>query len=413
VSLSLETRLLCVITSDASIILLRGQLRFLREAGLEVSVISSPGTDLNAVPGDEGVHAHAVPMVREIGGLSDLVSLWRLWRLMRRHRPAITNVGTPKAGLLGGLASYLSGVPCRVYTLHGLRCETTRGLKRWGLLLAEWVACRCAHRVICVSESLRQKAVALGVLDPGRAVVLGAGSCNGVDPNRFAPTAERLRKAAALRRALGIPAIAPVIGFIGRFTRDKGVSELVEAFFQLRAEYPDLHLMLVGDFEDGDPISNRIREAIQDDPRIILRGTVKDTAPYYHVMDILALPTYREGFPIVVLEAHAAAKPVVTTRATGAVDAVLDNITGFQVPVGNVGALAVALARLLADPALAKRMGFAGRERVLREFRREVVWMALEEEYRNLLREKGLPLPQAKTMQALQAVASSADFASR
>jgi len=410
---SLPTRLLYVTTSDVSLILLRGQLRFLRDAGFEVSAISSPGRSLDAASEAEGVQTHAVPMVREVGGLADILSLWRLWRLMRRYRPVITNVSTPKAGLLGGLASYLSGVPCRIYTLRGLRCETATGLKRWALLFAERVACQCAHRVICVSESLRQKAVALAVVDPGCAVVLGPGSSNGVDPDRFAPTVELLGQAAPLRRALGIPPDAPVIGFVGRFTRDKGVSELVQAFCQLHTEYPELRLLLVGDFEDGDPVSDQIRSMVASDPHIIFTGTVRDTAPYYHLMDILALPTYREGFPNAVIEAHAAAKPVVTTDATGAVDAVLDGITGIQVPVRNAGALAEALAGLLANPQVADRMGLAGREHVMREFRQEIIWMALEEEYLNLLRAKGMPLPQVRARQELQALASSSGFAPR
>jgi glycosyltransferase involved in cell wall biosynthesis len=400
--LSSPIRLMQIGTAALSIGLMRGQLKFLREAGFEVSVVSSPGPQLFAAARDEGVQAHSVPMAREISGFSDLVSLWRLWRLMRRVRPALTNVGTPKAGLLGGIAAYLSRVPCRVYTLRGLRCETSAGWKRWCLVFAERVACRCAHRVICVSDSLREKAVELGIADRNKFVVLASGSSNGVDTDRFTRTPERLRQASTLRKNLGIPESARVIGFVGRFTRDKGIAELIDAYAELRRQRPDIYLLLVGDFEEGDPVGSAIRKAIKDDAQIIHPGMVQDAAPYYLLMNVLALPTFREGFPNTALEAYAAGTPVVTTRATGARDAVQDGVTGTLVPVGDAASLAAALARLIDRPDIAEQMGRAGYARVQREFRQEFVWKALEGEFSSLLQEKGLPLPNAGDVNAMQ-----------
>jgi glycosyltransferase involved in cell wall biosynthesis len=398
-------------TADLSISLMRGQLKFLREAGFEVSVVSSPGPKLYAVAADEGVEAYPVPMAREISGLSDIISLWRLWRLMWRVRPIVTNVGTPKAGLLGGISACLSRVPCRVYTLRGLRCETSTGWKRKCLVLAERVACHCAHRVICVSNSLREKAIELGIADPRKFVVLASGSSNGVDIDRFASTSERLREAAALRNSLGIPTNAQIVGFVGRFTRDKGISELIGAFVQLRRQLPNLYLLLVGDFEEGDPIPSDIRKAIENDPQIIHIGMVQDPAPYYYLMNVLALPTHREGFPNTVLEAHVAGKPVVTTHATGARDAVQNGITGILVPVGDTDSLASALSQLIEQPEIAQQMGTAGHDRVQREFRQEFVWKALEMAFLSLLQEKGLPVPQARAASALQRLNSPVNLA--
>ena len=374
---------------------LRGQLGYLRDAGFDVTVVTAPGEGLDQARLSEDVRAIAVPMIRSISPGRDLVALWRLWRIVRRLRPAITNVGTPKAGLLAGIAAWLSRVPCRVYTLHGLRLETARGPVRPVLWLAEWLACRAAHRVICVSESVRRKALALRLVTPERAVVLGAGSCNGVDESRCAPGPEASRRARELRQSLGIPPDAPVAGFVGRLTRDKGIPELVDAYFRLRSEFPDLRLLLVGDFEDGDPIDPALRRGIEADPGILRTGFVRDVVPYYHVVDILLLPTYREGFPNAVLEAHAAGKPVIATRATGVVDAVADGADGILVPIGDPVALAEAAALLLRDPALAAGMGRAGRERILLHFRRKDVWNALLREYVELLGRKGLPLPRA------------------
>jgi len=260
-------------------------------------------------------------------------------------------------------------------------------------MLSEFVACLSAHRVICVSQSLRQKAVAMGLVKPERTVVLGSGSSNGVDESRFAPGADRSQHAAQLRKRLGIPLQAPVVGFVGRFTRDKGVAELIEAYSRLRRCFAELRLLLVGDFEKGDSIPPAIRHYIETESQIIKPGFVQDPTLYYHVMDVLALPSHREGFPNVVLEAHAAGRPVVATRSTGVEDAVIDGVTGILVPVGDAGALTEALGLLLKDTKLASTLGSAGRERVRREFRQERIWEALVQEYLWLLRAKGLSIP--------------------
>lgn len=402
-----EPRLLLLTTSALSLNLLRGQLRFFREAGFDVTVACSPDPFLHSVGCEEHVRAEAIPMSREIDPLRDLISLWRIWKCILRIRPAITSVSTPKAGLLGGLAAWLSGVPCRVYVLRGLRGETSQGTRRWFLLFFERLACRTAHRVICVSPSLRQEAIGCGVVAPDRAVVLGEGSSNGVDVSRFAPTPERLRQASALRTSLGIPCDAAVAGFVGRFTRDKGIQDLLQAFSCLREWFPELRLLLVGEFEKEDAVPAGIRDRIFADPQIICTGFVSDPASYYHVMDILALPSHREGFPNAVLEAHAAGKPVVGARATGIVDAVSDGLDGILVPVGDARALAEAIADLLRHPQLAAQMGRAGRKRVEREFHPHRIWAALFDEYSRLLHERGLPAPR-KTINSSSIVSGGA-----
>jgi glycosyltransferase involved in cell wall biosynthesis len=247
--------------------------------------------------------------------------------------------------------------------------------------------------VICVSESLRQKAIELGIVDASRTTVLGGGSCNGIDAGRLAPTTEALRRGRRIREKLGIPANVPVIGFVGRLTKDKGISELANAYCELRKKFPELRLLLVGEMEGGDPLTARIRSYLESEPGIMRTGFVTDPTSYYHVMDMLALPTYREGFPTVALEASAAGKPVVAARATGAVDAVVDKVTGILVPVGDSTALASALELLLRDRELAASLGAAGRERVQREFQQERVWEALGQEYSRLLNAIGSCVP--------------------
>ncbi len=376
-----------ILTSSLSVRFVEGQAKYLGKKGYDVVVVSSLGEELSKAA-REGTQTVEVAMEREISPWKDAASFWKLLCVIARLRPTITNVGTPKAGLLGGVAAWLCRVPCRYYTLYGLRCETTLGLKRKLLLLTERIACRCAHRVICVSESLRQKAIELGVVDAKSTIVFAAGSCTGVDAERFAPTAEALRRGEAIRRDLGIPAGAPVAGFVGRLTKDKGVCELVEAYLELRKTIPEARLLLVGDPEEGDALPAAVRERIGREAGILCTGFVQDAADYYHAMDVLALPSYREGFGNVLLEANAAGKPVIAARATGATDAVVDGVTGMLVPVGDSGTLARALELLLNDRRMAEAMGSAGRERVRREFRPEVVWEAMAREYSRALRER-------------------------
>jgi glycosyltransferase involved in cell wall biosynthesis len=403
-------RLLNVVNSSLMVGKLPGQLQYLHERGFDVVVISPGGEGLDRMARLDGVRAIEMLMARRISVVRDVASLWRLVRVIGVLRPTITNVGTPKAGLLAGLAAWMNGVPCRVYTLRGLRFETTKGVKRRLLIYAERLACCFAHRVICVSHSVREKAIDTGLTTREKTVVFGSGSSNGVDVQRFAPTPHAMRQAAALRRDLGIPDGAPVLGYVGRLTRDKGIPELVEAFVRLRKEFPDLRLLLVGRFEDEDPLPPETRRLLETNVNVILPGhprtrqrarqpagrrredwPVEDAVPYYALMDLFVLASHREGLPNVVLEAQAAGKPVVAARATGIVDAVIEGKTGLLFPIGDVAALTAAVAKLLRDNDLADGLARAGQKRVQCEFRQEQIWEALHQEYLALLGRRNAP----------------------
>ena len=379
-------RLVIAVNSSIALGFLQGQPEYFQNSGFDVTVIRPEKRSGEwEVPRPDGVRVLEVPMEREISPVRDIRSIWHLWGILRTLRPTVTNVGTPKAGLLGGFAAWLNRVPCRFYTLHGLRFETTTGLRRKLLILAERLACRFAHRVVCVSHSVREKAIASGLVDRERALIFGAGSCNGVDVARFAATPQRTWRAAELRRQFGIPSDAPVALFVGRLTCDKGIAELVEAFLQLENRIPNLRLLLVGSFEDGDPLPEDIHKRLETHDRVILAGPVNDTAPYYAMADVLVLPSHREGLPTVVLEAHAAGKPVIGAAATGIVDLVVDGETGLLFPVGDVSSLADAIARLTEDKALARKLADAGLDQVNRKFRQELIWAALRREYLKVL----------------------------
>ncbi|NQV26207.1 MAG: glycosyltransferase, partial [Rhodopirellula sp.] len=222
-------RLLYITThGTAALSLMRGQLAAVQRRGFDVTVAASPSWELDAVTEREGVPTIAVPMNREITPLQDLVALVRLVRVMKQLRPDIVNAGTPKAGLLGMIAARITGVPARIYVLRGLRLETTSGLKRLILKTTERIASACAHQVVCVSESMRQVYIEQKLAPARKCLLPGPGTSNGIDVSRFEKTDRRLLAARDIRRNLEIPLDAPVVGFVGRLTRDKGIAELAD-----------------------------------------------------------------------------------------------------------------------------------------------------------------------------------------
>lgn len=374
------------ITSAQTCLVLGGRLRTLREEGFRVTLVCSPGELLTRTAMQEGVEAVALPMRREISPLADLVALVRLCWLLFRLKPEMTEFSTPKAGLLGSIAALLCRVPVRVYFLRGLKMETSAGLKRRILQAAERMTARCSHVVLCNSDSLRNQAVALKLAPERKLRLLGAGSSNGVDVERFSPGPD------TLRNALGLPRDAPVVGFVGRLTRDKGVPELVEAFDAILSAKPDAHLLLVGWLDAAeDALGEDVRCRIRNHPRIHSTGFVGDTAPYYRAMDVMVLPTWREGFPNVVLEAAASGIPVVTTLATGSRDAVVPEVTGLLIPPGYPAAIHEAVLQLLRNPERRGRMGRAARSWVLEHYVNGQVLGRTADYYKSLL-ERNRPL---------------------
>ena len=326
-------------------------------------------------------------MARTITPVEDLKALIRLWLTIRRLRPDVVHAHTPKGGLLGTTAAFLARVPTRVYHLRGLPMMTAAGPKRWLLRAAERTTCALAHQVIGVGTSIRRTALAEGLCSSDKIVVLARGSGQGVDLSGRFHLETVKPHGARVRRELDIPSNALVIGFVGRLVGDKGICELAEAWQTLRIRFKRAYLLLVGPEEVRDAVPESVLQGLRADARVRFTGYVEAISEYYAAMDVVAFPSYREGFPNVPLEAAAMGLPIVVSDIPGCREAVLADETARVVPSRDAESLRDALAEYLSDPEMRSRHGEAGRSFVATHFSQEVLTRAVLEEYDRLLRD--------------------------
>lgn len=368
-------KLLYGITVPTSAGLLRGQLEWLAQRGWEVHLVTSSGHEIAEISSREGVHLHIIEMEREPSPFKDLKALLAWLKLLRRIRPDVINLGTPKASLLGGLAGWLTRVPRRVAVVWGLRFEGFQGWRRRLFWAFEKLTMATATHVVPISASLLRVIREERLAAPKRIwPVIGAGSSNGVAADTIAAAAEGRR--APVRASLGIADDTFVVGFVGRLVHDKGVPTLIAALRDQRLASRDVVCLVLGNEEEGG-LADDLRAA----GNVVWAGYVDEPWGHLAAMDVLVLPTLREGFPNVVLEAASAGVATITTRATGAVDSVVDGTTGLLIDVGDAVALADAIVRLLDDEHERRRMGEAARQRARSEFAPERIWRGLDELY--------------------------------
>lgn len=362
-----------------------GLLAELRDScGHEVIALSSPDGHLTSLGEREGVRTIGVAMRRDISPWADLRSLCRLVRVLRRERPDMLHTMTPKAGLLGMIAARIAGVPLRVHTFTGLLFPTARGLRRLLLATTDRITCACASHIIAEGQGVRSDLLAHRITRRP-VTVLGHGNVRGVDLTHYSPSPRLESEAAALRRRLGIAPDDKVMIYVGRFVTDKGLRELLDALPAIRSSVGRrVHLIMAGD-TDG-VRDNLTSEQLASQPDVHLSGGwVDDVRPWLLAADILVFPSYREGFPNVVLEAGAMGKPSIVTDINGSREIIADGVNGLVVPPRDADALRGAIERFLAMPtAETDRMGRAARENVEKKFSQTYVRACLKEYYREI-----------------------------
>ena len=368
---------------------LKQQIEMLVELGAHVTVVSSAGPGLEALTKIHGVHCEIIDIPRAISPYRDLLALLHLFLFFRKNRIQIAHSTTPKAGLLTAIAAFLACVPVRLHTFTGQPWVHMRGVKRWLARSSDVLVGRLNTCCYADSPTQRQFLIDQQIFGCERLFVIGAGSLAGVDLQRFNPNRFPPSDRAFMRKSLGIPEAAPVLLFVGRITAEKGVRELLRAFGALKLVFSGAHLILVGPLDAESGVAGAIAHVdITQLKDVHNMGFCAAPEAFMSIADVLCLPSYREGFGTVVIEAAAMGLPTVGSDIYGLADAVVNEETGLLVPPRDAEALAVAISRLLDNEPLRIRMGEAARRRAQALFDSKKINIQTAEVYDSLLRQK-------------------------
>lgn len=348
----------------------------LKTLGYDVVAISSPGQRLQDLAEQEQVRVVGVPMQRRISPLKDIQSLWQMWRALRREKPDMVHSMTPKAGMVTMVAACLARVPVRIHTFTGLVFPTSTGLKRRILMATDWLTCACATHIIPEGEGVKADLLDNGITrKPLR--VLGHGNVRGIDLEHWAP----------LPKDANTPDHHDyTFVFVGRLVRDKGVNELIGAFKQLHSEHPHTRLVLVGpDDQTLDPVRAETLDEIHSNPAIDAVGSQSDVRPFYAQADALVFPSYREGFPNVVIEAGAMGLPSIVTDINGSREIIIEGENGTIVAPRDQQALYAAMKRWVEHPEEPQRLAQNARQLVASRYEQSYVQQCLIDFYKQAL----------------------------
>ncbi|MCQ2267539.1 MAG: glycosyltransferase family 4 protein [Bacteroidaceae bacterium] len=357
-------------------LLLKGQLKMLNEE-YEVVAVSSPGEDLKMVEEREGVRIVELPMERRISLFKDIRSLWAMIKLIRKEKPWMVYSLTPKAGLVTMIAGKLCGVPVRVHMFTGLVFPTATGLKRQILMFTDRLTCFCATVVNPEGEGVKRDLERYHISSKPLTII-GNGNINGLDMEFYDRTPEVLERAKAYQKE-GTTTYC----FVGRIVGDKGINELVSAFKRFHAEHPATRLLLVGPFEDNlDPVSEETRNTIETLSAIEAVGWQSDVRPFLAASDVFVFPSYREGFPNVVMQAGALGLPSIVTDINGSNEIIRNGENGVIIPSKDEEALYQTLKDTLENPDKWKTIAANARESIARRYEQQMLWKEIKKFYK-------------------------------
>ena len=371
-------------------VLLKGQLRFMASNGFDVKGVSSEGEELREVRENEGIAVEAITMSRKITPFQDLKSLWQMWNFLRKEKPQIVHTHTPKAGIIGMLAARLAGVPHRLHTVAGLPLMEATGTKRKILNFVEKLTYSSATRVYPNSKGLYDFILQNNFTQSNKLKIIANGSSNGIDTAFFSPDQVTEIERVTLREKLNIQPDDFVFVFVGRIVSDKGINELIKAFSELQAvennEPAGIKLLLVGGLEnDLDPLNPETLAEINQNKDIISVGFQRDVRSFFAIADALVFPSYREGFPNVVMQAGAMGLPSIVSDINGCNEIIIEGENGLIIPSKNVEKLKEKMLTLAKDKNLYTKLKGNSRRMIENRYEQSVVWNALLEEYEGLL----------------------------
>lgn len=361
--------------------LLKGQLKMLNEH-YKIVGVSSPGSELEEVHQREGIRVIALPMERHISLVKDFISLIRMILLFLKEQPDMVHSLTPKAGLISMLAGWITGVPVRMHTFTGLVFPTATGFKQKLLIWMDRLTCACATHINPEGNGVKQDLMRYQITKKPLEIIAN-GNINGINLDYFQKSPEIMQVAEAYRKE-GVFTFC----FVGRMVRDKGINELVSAFVRLQEKYASTRLILVGPFERNlDPVSPETEKQIFGNPAIEFMDFQKDIRPFLAVSDTLVFPSYREGFPNVVLQAGAMGLPAIVTNINGSNEIIEPGKNGVIIESQNEEQLYLAMENFVLEQDKVRMMAQNCRTIIAEKFDQRIVWAALLEEYKTLLKE--------------------------
>ncbi len=315
------------------------QFSYFHENGdYEMHLVCSPDDSISDFCEKHNVHYFPLQIERRPRPLRDLKALWKIYKYIKRNKIDVVISHQEKSRLLGTMAAWLNRVPVRIIYAHGVLLDTMHGLKRKFFLIEGKLVSRLAHKIVCVSPSVMTRRVEIGMDKPEKQVLIGMGTCNGIDTkNKFNPSLLSANVKSEMRAQLGLDKDDFIVGFCGRIVRDKGIVELCKAIELLSTRYPQksVKLLVIGGFEKRDAVPAETAEFLQKSPLVIFTGKVpfEEIQKYYTPMDVIVLPSYREGFGLTTVEAGAMGVPAIVSRSTGCIDSIVEGETGLYADI--------------------------------------------------------------------------------
>lgn len=364
--------------------LLSGQLEYMSKF-YQVIAVSSEKENLEKLGQKIKIPVFFVNLTRQITPVQDLLALVKMYLFFKKNKPFIVHTHTPKAGTIGMIAAKLAGVPLRLHTVAGLPLLEAKGLKRKLLNWVEKITYSCANHVYPNSTGLRDIIIENQFCKVNKVKVIANGSSNGIDTSYFNPDLFSADNTRQLKHDLGINEHDFVFIFVGRLVKDKGINELVQAFQKLHQQDPKVKLLLVGDYEyELDPLLTHTLEIIAENPGIIAVGFQYDVRPYLALSHALVFPTYREGFPNVVMQAGAMNLPCIVTDINGCNEIIIQNRNGIIIPVKQEKAIFEAMEVFISNDEMLSQMQQNAREMIVSRYEQQIVWKAIRKEYKML-----------------------------